>query len=307
LERDLKTAFLFPGQGAHQIDMVEELTRLPDAKPLLDVANDVAGIDLVDQIRRQGPACLRRNEVVSLVTAVYSLAAYLRLTSAGVAMDLCAGYSVGQWTAMAAAGMVSHADLMQIIWHRAQCMNGVPNAEQGAMLAVIGLKSEAVRAACEQVSTPECPVEISNYNCIGQVTVSGHRAAVDGVRRILQDMGPRRLVDLEVSGAWHCRMMTPACEPFAEKLAGLSFKAPRVPIADNVTGELLPESGKELFATLIRHLDHAVLWEQGMKSLVARGVERFIEVGYGNALTKIGFFIDRCRQHITYQTVLQHS
>lgn len=287
--------------------MVEQLGRIPNAQPLLDIANDVAGTNLVEQIRREGSACLRRNEVVSLVTAVYNLAACRHLTSAGVEMDVCAGYSVGQWTAMAAAEMVSPADLMNIIWRRAQCMNSVPHVEHGAMLAVIGLRSEAVGEVCRQVSTREHLVEISNYNCIGQVTVSGHRVAVDAARRVFQNMGARRLVDLDVSGAWHSAMMTPACETFAGELVDLGFKAPRVPIVDNVTGGWLPEGGEDLMTALIRHLDHAVLWEQGMRLLIEHGCERFIEVGYGEALTKIGFFIDRSSQHITYRTAIERA
>jgi [acyl-carrier-protein] S-malonyltransferase len=296
---------LFPGQGAHQLGIIESLRQLPAGPGLLEIASDVADLDLASHILEQGEAALRQNEIVALVTAAHGLAACQLLTGSGITMDACAGYSVGQWTAMAAAGMVSPQDLMQIIWRRSQCMNAVPRAEEGAMLAVIGLANDAVAAVCQRVSTQQDRVDISNFNCIGQLTISGHRKAVDAARTELQALGARKLVDLNVSGAWHCPMMTPACTPFEKQLGSFVLKTPRVPVADNVTGGFLPEAGTALTASLVQHLDHPVLWEAGIKALAGMGIERSIEVGYGNVLTKIGFFIDRSRKHVTYDSVLQ--
>jgi [acyl-carrier-protein] S-malonyltransferase len=284
--------------------MLESLERLPAGAALLDAASRIAGTDLGAAIRREGADRLNRNEVASLVTTAFNVAALRRLADAGVAMDACAGYSVGQWAALCAAGMVEEDRLLEIVWRRAQRMNAASGVEQGAMLAVIGLATDAVHDVCAELSTEAATVEISNVNCVGNLTVAGDRGAVGRARERFAAMSARQLVDVPVSGAWHCRMMTPAAERFADDLATVPFAPPRVPVIDNVSGDLLPAAMEPLRATLVRHLDRPVQWEAGIRCLIARGIERFVEVGFGNALTKFGFFIDRGRRHLTHDQLL---
>jgi [acyl-carrier-protein] S-malonyltransferase len=284
--------------------MLDNLSHFSDARSLLNLANDVASVDLAARIRAEGPAYLCRNEIVSLLTAVFSLCAFRELQNASIQFDACAGYSVGQWVAMAAAEMLDAETLLQIIWRRSQCMNSVPGIEAGAMLGVIGLPSDLVESVCRDVSEDRKNVMVSNYNCIGQVTIAGHRDAVLLARSRLAALGARQLLDVEVSGAWHCSMMAPAATAFRGCVDSFTPSAARVPVIDNVTGSFLPAALEPLRSTLIRHLERPVQWERGVKTLMQFGIERYVEVGFGNLLTKFGFFIDRTRMNLGYESLL---
>ncbi len=286
--------------------MLDRIGALPGGAELLSLACETAGEDIAARTRAEGEAYLRRNEVASLVTAAYSLAAKQLLDEHGVVADAVAGYSVGQLVAMTVAGMMDAPQLMDVIWNRACLMNESPGGRGlGKMLAVIGLRSEQVQSACDQASAADGSVMISNQNCPGQLTVAGDAAAVERVRVLLQALRPRRLVDVNASGAWHCHMMEPAAARLGDYLRTQRFATARLPVIDNVTGNLLPDGEDELREALARQLCHPVLWEAGMRWLVAFGVQDFVEAGYGTMLTKIGFFIDRSCRHLPFEKYLE--
>ena len=287
--------------------MLEALERLPEGRYYLDCAHRVCGIDLAREIREGGQPALARNEVASLASATFGIAAFSALKQAGIQAEACAGYSVGQWTAMCSAGMVAPGDLLRIVMSRAQFMNSVADAQDGMMLAVVGLPADAVADACRKVSTATRQVAISNYNAAGQFTIAGHRSCVEAAKRELESLSPRQLTVVDVSGAWHCGMMTPAAEAFGRYLTGVTLRAPEIPITDNVTGLLMPTHEPALQDALTRHLDHPVRWDACVRTLIALGVERFVEIGFGAMLTKFGFFIDRSRQFLTYDKLLPTS
>jgi [acyl-carrier-protein] S-malonyltransferase len=301
----VKTAFLFPGQGAHQLAMLDDLERLPAGKHYLELANEIAALDIATEARRRGQSYLAKNEIASLVTAAFSLAAGHALEDAGIEAMAYGGYSVGQWTAMCAAGMVTQKGMLCIVYSRAQCMNAASEFNDGMMLAIIGLPVEAVEAVCRKVSAEGESVAISNYNAIGQFTIAGQRHRVEWARKELSALSPRQLLPINVSGAWHCAMMSPAAVAFAPYLERVSLRAPPLPVVDNVTGDLLPHDPDALAQTLTRHLDHPVRWDQCIRRLIALGVERFVEVGFGNMLTKFGVFIDRSCEFVTYDRLLR--
>ena len=262
-------------------------------------ACELAGEDLLERLAVEGMAYLRRNEIVSLVTMVVNLACLERLVPrVGVPVSV-AGYSVGQWAAMAAAGMVSYEQALEVVWRRAQFMNATSATDQGAMLAVIGLPTDQVEAVVQQASLPDEVVAVSNYNCLGQLTLSGHREAVARAQMLLEELEPRRLVPLPVQGAWHCPLLSGAREPFRAYLEGVTLADPKMPVADNVTGNWLPRETEELRDALADHVVRPVRWMACVQTMVAHGAEMVAEVGHGNVLTKFGFFIDRSIRHVT--------
>lgn len=301
----MKTAFLFPGQGAHQVAMLDEMDGLPAGKRCLELANEIAALDIAAEARRRGQSFLAKNEIASLVTTAFSLAAGRALEEAGVEAIAYGGYSVGQWTAMCAAGMITPKDMLRIVYSRAQCMNAASERNDGMMLAVIGLPVESVEGVCRRVSAEGENVVISNYNAPGQFTIAGHRRRVEWARKELAALSPRQLVPIDVSGAWHCPMMSPAATAFAPYLESVSLRASPSPVVDNVTGDLLPHDRNALAQTLTRHVDHPVKWDRCVRRLIALGVDRFVEVGFGNMLTKFGVFIDRSCEFVTYDRLLR--
>jgi [acyl-carrier-protein] S-malonyltransferase len=301
----VKTAFLFPGQGAHQVSMISALERLPTGKGYLKSINEIAAVDLVREVREGGQPYLAKNEIASLVTVAFSLAVWRALEDSGVDAMACAGYSVGQWTAMCAAGMLTTEDTLRLIHVRAQCMNAAVDLNDGMMLAVVGLPAATVEDVCRKVATAGRIAAISNYNALGQVTIAGDRRSIEAARSELAALSPRQLTPVDVSGAWHCALMTPAADAFTAYLDEAELKSPRMPVADNVSGDLLPDDRKALVQALTRHLDRPVRWEQCVRRLIALGIERFVEVGFGNVLTKFGFFIDRSREFVTYDRLLR--
>jgi [acyl-carrier-protein] S-malonyltransferase len=140
-------------------------------------------------------------------------------------------------------------------------------------------------------------VWVSNYNCVGQYTLAGTADAVAAAERALAELKPRKMARVPVSGAWHSPLLAEAHARFHAYLAAVPLAPPAVPVVDNVTGAWLPTERTALDRHLARHLDHPVLWEQGIKTLLAKGARRFVEIGYGNVLTKFGFFIDRSVEH----------
>lgn len=264
---------------------------------------EATGRDLLQELESRGPDILRENVVASAVTVLTSAVELARLEErrAGTAGEVVAvaGYSVGQWTAMFAAGMVSFADALAVVVRRAQRMNDSDAVRDGAMLAVIGLATELVEGVCAELRSSGAQVEISNFNCLGQLTLAGTRAAIAEAEVRLAALKPRKLAAVPVAGAWHSVLLAGAAERFRADLDGVTLAAPRVPVADNVTGGTLPSDPRLLRDALAAHVRSPVRWEACVRTLIAEtGADTFAEVGHGDMLSKFGFFIDRGKKHV---------
>jgi [acyl-carrier-protein] S-malonyltransferase len=198
------------------------------------------------------------------------------------------------------AGMLDLHALLRAVWTRALLMNETEGAQRGAMLAVIGLKESLVVDACASVSTPADPVQIANFNCPGQYTLAGSRAAVEAVRPLLVNAKAHKIVDVPVQGAWHSPLMAAAVPRFHAFLTDVELAAPRVPVLGNLTGNPLPTDAGALRTELARHLTMPVQWNGVIQHLLANKIGRFVEAGFGNTLTKFGMFIDRSVSHVTW-------
>ncbi len=298
------TALVFPGQGPQEPAMLLDRQHDPHFVRLYPAVVAATGRDLLGELASRGPEILRENAVASAVTVLTSAVELARLADRlgpdGAAGAVAvAGYSVGQWSAMVAAGMLSFEDALAVVVRRAALMDDSEAVRDGAMLAVIGLGTDAVEGVCAELRASGLQVEISNYNCLGQLTLAGTRAAIAEAEARLTALKPRKLAPVPVAGAWHSVLLAGAAERFRAHLDGVALAAPRVPVADNVSGGLLPTDPALLRDALAAHVRSPVRWEACVRTLIAEtGATTFAEVGHGDMLSKFGFFIDRGRRHV---------
>ena len=290
--------FVFPGQGPQTAAMFDGLRDRPEFPTHHALLCDIVGTDVVGAVSRLGETFLQRNEIASLVTVFASSLELARLRREGIVPQGVAGYSVGQWMAMAAADMLSIETLLATVWRRAQLMNATEGGRDGSMLAVIGLPTEQVETVCASVVAQGDPVAVSNYNCVGQLTLAGTRRGIALVQASLAALKPKKMVAVAAAGAWHSPLLRAAVSPFRAFLDTIALRQPKVPVMDNVTGKPLPADPSALRDTLSQHLAQPVRWDACVRTLLAAGAGSVVEVGYGDMLSKFGFFIDRRVQHV---------
>ena len=291
-------ALIFPGQGAHDVKMLDGVRELPAFAERYGLVCDALGSSPLDAIAAGHGEYLNQNRVTALLTLLASsLSLDLFQEKTGGRADFVSGYSVGQWTALYAAGALSFEELVAVVAKRSALMDECFTDIPGAMLAVIGLKAEVLENLCDGLRAKSHRIWVSNYNCVGQYTLAGTGEAVAHAETALVELKPKKVARVPVSGAWHTPLLAAANRGFQEFLGGVTLDPATVPVVDNVTGGWLPDGRPALDTQLARHLDHPVLWEQGIRALLAKGAKRFVEIGYGNVLTKFGFFIDRSVEH----------
>ena len=299
-------ALLFPGQGAQSETMLDPLASFEQFRGRYETVSAALGYDLLAEVRT-GRASVHANLTGSLMTVLAS----------AVSLDLLrdddaiwpsvvgvAGYSVGQWVALYAAGAVSFEQLVRIVQRRAAVMDQCVVANPGSMIAVIGVAEPALERCCAQIRDCGLFVAIANYNAAGQYTLSAEKQAVAAVTEELRALKPIKCVELQAAGPWHSQLMMPAREALADFLEQETFRPTTIATIDNVTGDFLPADVGSCRNRLADQVSQPVRWSRGVETLVARGATRLIEVGYGNMLTKFGFFINRNMQHLRFCTSL---
>ena len=291
-----KTAFLFPGQGAQFVGMGKDVAaESPEARALYDRADRVLGFSL-SKVCFAGPEDrLTATDVSQPAILVTSLAvlACIRTTPAGAALkaDAAAGLSLGEYTALVAAGTIEFDDAVRITHLRGRFMQEACDAQGSGMVSLIGVDEAQAEKICEAARQAGI-IWPANYNCPGQVVVSGIRAACERAAAIAESMGAQRAMPLAVAGGFHSPLMTTAREKLAPELRGLRFQEPKFPVVANVTGDYY--SGAAAAADLLtRQVDGAVRWQQGLERLIADGFDRFLEIGPGRVLTGLLKRIDR--------------
>ncbi len=240
------------------------------------------------------------NAAGSALTVLVSSISLDLYRSAHGPVSFLAGYSVGQWTALYAAGCLSFEDLLHVIKQRADCMDACFREASGGMMAVIGIAPDPLEAFCARLRSEGLPIFISNFNAYGQYSLSGTSAAIDAACERVRELAPKRVVRLPVSGAWHCPLVAGAEAPFSDFLRTVPIQRPAATVIDNVSGLPFVWEPDWVRSDLARHLSRPVLWDEGIRQLVRRGCRRFVEVGFGTMLTKFGFFIDRTVSHVSF-------
>lgn len=284
-------AYVFPGQGAQFTGMGHELyEQNPKAKELMDRADAVLGFKLTDIMFSGSEDDLKQTKVTQ--PAVFLHSVVLALTDPEFAPDMTAGHSLGEFSALVAAGALDFESGLKLVSARAQAMQKACEAHPSTMAAVLALPDEKVEEICAEV--PGC-VRAANYNCPGQVVISGTVESIEAACEKMLAAGAKRALRLKVGGAFHSPLMEPARQELEAAIRATEFSTPRCPVYQNVDGKphTDPEEIKE---NLIRQLTAPVRWTQSVQQMLADGATEFVELGPGSVLQGLIKKIDRKAQ-----------
>lgn len=278
-----KNILLFPGQGSQYLGMGKALAEShAGAKRLLEEANDVLGFDLSDVMWNGPEERLTSTDNTQPALFTVSMMAMEWLRERGATFDYVAGHSLGEYSALCAAGVFSFADGLRLVRRRGELMASAGTARPGAMSAILGLERDKLEAALAEAASAGVVVA-ANFNSLTQIVISGESAAVEAAEARCADAGAKKVVRLPVSGAFHSPLMDFAVEGFGPALEGVAFNAPSVPVIQNVTAR--EESGPAaLKAGLLRQLTASVRWVESMQRAQELGVTDALEVGAGKVL-----------------------
>ena len=289
-ERDsMKTAFLFPGQGAQIVGMGKEVAEaVPAAEKVFQQANDILGYDL-RSICFAGPEETLNTTAISqpaiFVTSVAILEAMrTHPVTQTIQPDVVAGLSLGEYTAIYAAGILPFDTILRLVQKRGEAMQAASDATDGGMVSIIGGQPEQVEALCAAAAQGE-PLQPANYNCPGQIVISGGRQACDRAESLASEFGATKAIRLKVAGAFHTELMTSAAQALSEALNECTMQdAAPVLVLANTSADYYP-GPEAIKAGLVKQLTSPILWQASMEKLLAAGVESYYEIGPGRVLT----------------------
>ena len=289
----MKAAMIFPGQGAQSVGMLDAWAEdNPIVRSVFKDASDVLGYDLWEVVS-EGPAeKLNQTEVTQPALLAAGVAAWSSwLAEDGPQPAVMAGHSLGEYTALVAAGAIGFADAVAIVAERGRLMQAALPAGEGAMAAILGLDDATIREVCEQAAGDEV-CEPVNFNSPGQVVIAGNAAAVERAGESAKEAGAKRVVPLPVSVPSHCALMREAADKLGEALAEIEISAPNIPVLHNVDGQARQEPAA-IREALVAQLYSPVLWVDTIKNMQGDGVEALVELGPGKVLTGLARRIDR--------------
>lgn len=273
-------AYIFPGQGAQFSGMGLDLyENSPLAQELFEKANDILGFPITDVMFEGSAEDLKETKVTQPAIFLHSVILAKTLGDS-FKPDMVAGHSLGEFSALVAAGALTFEDGLKLVSQRAQAMQKACELQPSTMAAVLGLDDEVVEKVC---ASTEGVVVAANYNCPGQLVISGEVEAINKACEALKDAGARRALVLPVGGAFHSPLMEPAREELAAAIENTTFSKPNCPIYQNVTASAITDEN-EIKANLISQLTAPVRWTQSVQQMVADGASHFTEVGPGKVL-----------------------
>jgi [acyl-carrier-protein] S-malonyltransferase len=301
-----KSVFLFPGQGSQFVGMGRDLAeKFPVAKQTFEEADDALGFAL-SKLCFEGPEeQLKLTEFTQPAIFTVSVAAQRVLAEKGIAPEYVAGHSLGEYSAEVAAGVLSFADAVKTVRSRGRFMQEAVPAGEGAMAAVLGLRSEdAAKACADAAAETGGVVSPANFNSPEQTVISGAATAVERAGILAKERGAKRVIALPVSAPFHCALMQPAQDRLAELLRGLQFSDARCSVAVNVDAALVTDA-EALRDALIRQVTGSVRWVESMRLLISKGPAQFVEVGPGKVLCGLMRQIDRAQTCVHVEELLR--
>lgn len=275
-----KIAFLYPGQGAQEAGMAKDFyENSPEAGKFFDQASELLDLDL-------RKLCFEENDLLDKTeyTQAAMVAACLAITGElkkrGLHPDMTAGLSLGEYCAIAVAGGMSDMDAVRTVRARGVFMEHAAPEGTGAMSAILGMENSSVEKVIQEIEG----AYIANYNCPGQIVITGEKEAVERAGKALKEAGARRVLPLKVSGPFHSPMMENAGEKLKKVLEEVNLKNPSIPYVTNVTAELVTEK-EPIRELLVKQVSSSVRWEQSIRKMIAEGIDTFVEIGPGKTLS----------------------
>ena len=281
-------AFVFPGQGAQFPGMGKDLyENSAEAKALFEKANDILGFNITDIMFEGEVEDLKQTKVTQ--PAIFLHSVLLAKTLKDFAPDMVAGHSLGEFSALVANGTLNFEDGLKLVAQRAMAMQKACEVEPSTMAAIVGLEDEVVEAVCTEIDDVVVP---ANYNCPGQLVISGSEAAIDKACALLTEKGAKRALKLVVGGAFHSPFMEPAREELAAAIEATTFNQPTCPVYQNVDAKPVSDPAV-IKENLIAQLTAPVKWTQIVQNMIADGATSFTEVGPGKVLQGLVKKVDR--------------
>ena len=292
-------AFVFPGQGAQFVGMGKDLyDSNPLAKELFEKANDILGYRITDIMFEGTDEELKQTKVTQPAVFLHSVIKALCLGE-DFAPDMVAGHSLGEFSALTAAGALSFEDGLKLVYARAMAMQKACEAAPSTMAAIVGLPDEKVEEICAAINKEGYVIVPANYNCPGQLVISGNVDAVNEACEKIKEAGAKRALPLKVGGAFHSPLMQPAKDELQAAIEATTVNAPKCPVYQNVDGKAHTEPA-DIKANLIAQLTSSVRWTSCVQNMIAAGADDFTECGPGKALQGM---ISRIDKNVTVQGI----
>lgn len=281
----MKTAFVFPGQGSQKVGMLQDLyNEYAIVRQRFAEADEALGYS-ISKLCFKGPdteLVKTANTQPAILTA--SIACYEVLKEKGFTPDIVGGHSLGEYSALVAAGVLKFADAVYLVHKRGEFMQEAVPIGKGAMAAILALPREQVVEICQQVNDEVGSVQAVNFNCPGQIVIAGETAAVEKAAELMKAAGAKRAVMLPVSAPFHSRLMEPAADKLKVELDKVTLSDAQIPVVANVNGQILTDASA-IKESLVKQAASPVLWEDCVATMVNFGAQAFVEVGPGKVLT----------------------
>lgn len=293
-----KIAFIFPGQGAQYIGMAKEFyEEIPACKEIFDTATEVVGFDMA-KLCFENNEDLNKTEYTQAAILTASIGILKAVEELGIEACATAGLSLGEYSALVASGVIDFKDAVQLVRTRGLLMENEVPAGIGMMIALLGGNKDKIEKICKEVAMEENKVvELANYNCPGQIVISGEKNAVLKAKERMSEAGVRRAVELNVSGPFHSSMLKGAGDKLKEVLDNVTFSPLELPYVNNVTAQLVKRNTdvEQIKDLLERQVFSSVKWQQSIETLIKEGIDVFVEIGPGKTLSAFIRKIDRTK------------